>query len=71
MKKRTRKHWKTSTGVQLSLFAWELSSPAPTAKKTKNGGTNHRRRPQDDADPFAKTCGRVPLHRSSSTYDPD
>lgn len=67
MKKRTRKSWKTSTGVQLSLFAWEPSSPSQKVRKAKNGGANHRGRPSEYEDPFTQARGRIPLYGSAST----
>lgn len=70
MKKRTRKAWKTQTGVQLSLFSWE-QSPTKKVRQAKNGGANHRGRPSEYEDPFTQARGRIPLYGSASANDSD
>jgi len=60
MKKRTRKNWKTSTGVQLSLWSW-LEPRPQKFRKIKSGGTNHRQGPEND-DPFTQARGFIPAY---------
>lgn len=68
MKKRTRKNWKTSTGVQLSLWSWVEPRPK-VVNKAKNGGCSHHKGPNENYDPFTDARGYIPAYGRRAPND--